>query len=120
MKLSDEIVNSLSINLRKKISNIKDSSVNIEEIRLRVNKPMIINGDLKNYFYSAVLLINTRNGKRNTLAVLVDAKNDELSGLCFVGNQRCFNPKLNNRGIENLFFNYSVHFSSVWTAKNTQ
>ena len=64
MKLSDEIINSLSINLRKKISNIKDSSVNIEEIRLRVNKPMIINGDLKNYFYNDVddcLSLNLKN-----------------------------------------------------------
>ena len=64
MKLSDEIVNSLSINLRKKISNIKDSPVNIEEIRLRVNKPMIINGDLKNYFYDDVddcLSLNLKN-----------------------------------------------------------
>ena len=64
MKLSDEIVNSLSINLRKKISNIKDSSVNIEEIRLRINKPMIINGDLKNYFYDDVddcLSLNLKN-----------------------------------------------------------
>ena len=64
MKLSDEIINSLSINLRKKISNIKDSPVNIEEIRLRVNKPMIINGDLKNYFYNDVddcLSLNLKN-----------------------------------------------------------
>ena len=45
MKLSDEIINSLSINLRKKINNIKNQSINIEEIRLRVNKPLIINGD---------------------------------------------------------------------------
>ena len=51
MKLSDEIINSLSINLRKKINNIKNQSINIEEIRLRVNKPLIINGDSQDYFY---------------------------------------------------------------------
>ena len=45
MKLSDEIINSLSINLRKKIKSIVNDQVNIEEIRLRVNKPLIINGD---------------------------------------------------------------------------
>lgn len=45
MKLSDEIINSLSINLRKKIKSIINDEVNIEEIRLRVNKPLIINGD---------------------------------------------------------------------------
>ena len=52
MKLSDEIINSLSINLRKKIKSIINDEVNIEEIRLRVNKPLIINGDSKDYFYN--------------------------------------------------------------------
>ena len=52
MKLSDEIINSLSINLRKKIKSIVNDQVNIEEIRLRVNKPLIINGDSKDYFYN--------------------------------------------------------------------
>lgn len=52
MKLSDEIINSLSLNLRKKIKNINKNSINIEEIRLRVNKPLIINGDSKDYFYN--------------------------------------------------------------------
>lgn len=52
MKLSDEIINALSINLRKKISKIKDSPVNIEEIRLRTNKPLIINAGAKDYFYN--------------------------------------------------------------------
>ena len=64
MKLSDEIINSLSINLRKKINNIKDSSANIEEIRLRVNKPMIINGDSQDYFYdnrNNCLSLNMKN-----------------------------------------------------------
>ncbi len=54
MKLSDEIINSLSINLRKKINNIKNQSINIEEIRLRVNKPLIINGDSQDYFYNDI------------------------------------------------------------------
>ena len=50
MKLSDEIINSLSLNLREKMKTIKGE--NIEEIRLRVNKPLIINGNLKDYFYN--------------------------------------------------------------------
>lgn len=54
MKLSDEIINSLAINLRKKIKNLKNQSINIEEIRLRVNKPLIINGDSKDYFYNDI------------------------------------------------------------------
>ena len=50
MKLSDEVINSLSLNLREKIKALKRE--NIEEIRLRVNKPLIINGDLIDYFYN--------------------------------------------------------------------
>lgn len=50
MKLSDEIINSLSLNLREKIKTIQGE--NIEEIRLRVNKPLIINGNQKDYFYN--------------------------------------------------------------------
>lgn len=64
MKLPDEIINSLSINLRKKINNIKDNPVNIEEIRLRVNKPMIINGGNQDYFYDDLnncLSLNIKN-----------------------------------------------------------
>ena len=50
MKLSDEIINSLSLNLREKIKTIKEE--NIEEIRLRINKPLIINGNQIDYFYN--------------------------------------------------------------------
>lgn len=50
MKLSDEIINSLSLNLREKIKTIQEE--NIEEIRLRVNKPLIINGNQRDYFYN--------------------------------------------------------------------
>ena len=50
MKLSDEIINSLSLNLREKIRNIKGE--NIEELRLRINKPLIINGNQRDYFYN--------------------------------------------------------------------
>lgn len=50
MKLSDEIINSLSLNLRNKIKTIQGE--NIEEIRLRINKPLIINGNQKDYFYN--------------------------------------------------------------------
>lgn len=50
MKISDEIINSLSLNLRDKIKTIQEE--NIEEIRLRINKPLIINGNQKDYFYN--------------------------------------------------------------------
>ena len=49
MKLSDEIINALSLNLREKIKSVNRE--NIEEIRLRINKPLIINGNLQDYFY---------------------------------------------------------------------
>lgn len=52
MKLPDEIINSLSINLRKKINCLKNVNIDIEEIRLRINKPLIVNGNLKDYFYN--------------------------------------------------------------------
>lgn len=52
MKLPDEIINSLSINLRKKINCLKNVNIDIEEIRLRTNKPLIVNGNLKDYFYN--------------------------------------------------------------------
>ena len=82
MKLSDEIINSLSINLRKKINNIKDSSANIEEIRLRVNKPMIINGDSQDYFY---------DNRNNCLSLNIK------------------NPYINEIGQEDLLDNYKAY-----------
>ncbi|MEF9991088.1 MAG: stage III sporulation protein AA [Romboutsia sp.] len=51
-KISDEIVNSLSINLREKIKQIQKEDINIEEIRLRSQKPLILNANNKDYFYN--------------------------------------------------------------------
>lgn len=51
-KLCDEIINSLSMNLREKIKNISNDNVSIEEIRLRSNKPLIVNANNKDYFYN--------------------------------------------------------------------
>ena len=51
-KLSDEIVNALSINLREKIKDISKCNINIEEIRLRSQKPLILNANNKDYFYN--------------------------------------------------------------------
>lgn len=50
--LSDEIINSLSLNLREKIKNLSNSNLNIEEIRLRAQKPLILNSNNKDYFYN--------------------------------------------------------------------
>ena len=50
--LSYEIINSLSLNLREKIKNLPKNNINIEEIRLRVEKPLILNAKNKDYFYN--------------------------------------------------------------------
>lgn len=51
-KLSDEIINSLSVNLREKIKNVSRNDINIEEIRLRSQKPLILNANNRDYFYN--------------------------------------------------------------------
>ena len=61
-KLSDEILNSVSPSLREKIVNIQDNNINIEEIRLRVQKPLIVNSNSKDYFYNkSIKNLDTRN-----------------------------------------------------------
>ena len=54
-KISEEIINSLSINLREMIKSISRDNVNIEEIRLRSLKPLIVNSNNKDYFYNTKL-----------------------------------------------------------------
>ena len=61
--ISDEIVNSLSLNLREKIKKLPKSNLNIEEIRLRSQEPLILNANNKDYFY---------NEKENDLALNMD------------------------------------------------
>ena len=61
--ISDEIVNSLSLNLREKIKKLPKSNLNIEEIRLRSQKPLILNANNNDYFY---------NEKENDLALNMD------------------------------------------------
>lgn len=54
-KISEEVINSLSINLREIIKSISRDNVNIEEIRLRSLKPLIVNSNNKDYFYNTRL-----------------------------------------------------------------
>ena len=61
--ISDEIINSLSLNLREKIKKLPKSNLNIEEIRLRAQKPLILNANSKDYFY---------NEKDNDLGIKMD------------------------------------------------
>lgn len=51
MKFYDEIINSISPILRKRIKTAFEINENIEEIRLRVNKPLIISQNNKDYFF---------------------------------------------------------------------
>ncbi|MGL5755048.1 MAG: stage III sporulation protein AA [Paraclostridium sp.] len=51
-KLSDEILNSISSSLKEKIMKIQNNNINIEEIRLRIKKPLIINANNTDYFYN--------------------------------------------------------------------
>lgn len=54
-KISEEVINSLSINLREMIKSISRDNINIEEIRLRSLKPLIVNSNNKDYFYNTRL-----------------------------------------------------------------
>lgn len=54
-KLCNEIINSLSMSLKEKIKNIQEDNLNIEEIRLRAQKPLILNADNKDFFYNQKL-----------------------------------------------------------------
>lgn len=54
-KISEEVINSLSINLREMIKSISRDNINIEEIRLRSLKPLIVNLNNKDYFYNTRL-----------------------------------------------------------------
>ena len=61
-KLSEEVINSLSISLREKISNISKENISIEELRLRSLKPLIINANNRDYFYKlSYFLLNIYN-----------------------------------------------------------
>ncbi|MGL6105375.1 stage III sporulation protein AA [Romboutsia sp.] len=53
-KLCSEVVNALSANIKEKIKNIAQDNrnINIEEIRLRNQKPLILNANNKDYFYN--------------------------------------------------------------------
>ena len=51
-KLSDEILNSLSPSLKEKFLNMEYKDLNVEEIRLRAEKPLIVNANNRDYFYN--------------------------------------------------------------------
>ena len=55
-KLSEEILNSIAPSIKEKIIKIQDEKT-IEEIRLRVNKPLILNSNNKDYFLNQSKMI---------------------------------------------------------------
>ena len=71
-KLPDEIVNSLASNIRQKISDVSSQVVNIEEIRLRANKPLVLNSENNDYFYNT----QTKKLDRNMVKPYIVTKED--------------------------------------------
>ncbi|CEP81683.1 stage III sporulation protein AA [Paraclostridium sordellii] len=55
-KLSEEILNSIAPNIKEKIIKVQGEKT-IEEIRLRVNKPLILNSNNKDYFFNQSKMI---------------------------------------------------------------
>ena len=51
MKFYDEIINSISPILRQRVKKIFEINNKIEEIRLRINRPLIVSFNNKDYFY---------------------------------------------------------------------
>ncbi len=51
----EEIIKSLSSNIRPKVEQALINNSKIEEIRLRCEKPLIINAEGKDYFYNTKL-----------------------------------------------------------------
>ena len=73
--------------------------------------------DLEDDLNSAGFLVGACNGKRDALALLINAKDDELTGLCLVSYKGSLDLELNDGGVQNLFFNDSVHFISPFNKK---
>ena len=73
--------------------------------------------DLENDLNGAGFLIGACNGKGDAFAALIHAKDDELTGLCLVSNKGSLDLELNDGGVQNLFFNDSVHFISPFNKK---
>ena len=73
--------------------------------------------DLEDDLNCAGFLVGACNGKRDALALLINAKDDELTGLCLVSNKGSLDLELNDGGVQNLFFNDSVHFISLFNKK---
>ena len=46
------------------------------------------------------LAVETGDGQGNALGIFLRADNDELTGLCLLCDQRCFDPKLGNSGVQ--------------------
>ena len=99
-KLSEEVINSLSISLREKISNISKENISIEELRLRSLKPLIINADNRDYFYNTKLnkldlkmdnpYIVTKDDIEQTFQIYVNFLRNTLDGY------RAIDKKINN------------------------
>ena len=66
--------------------------------------------NLEDDSYCSCLSVIACNGKRNTLAVLVNTENDKMTRLCLFCDKRSVNLHQCNSGVKNFFLNYFVHF----------
>ena len=46
------------------------------------------------------LAVETGDGQGDAFGIFLRADNDELTGLCLLCDQRCFDPKLGNSGVQ--------------------
>ena len=65
--------------------------------------------DLENDLNCSFILVGACNGERDSLAVFVNAKDYELTGLCLFSNKRCLDFHKCYRRIEDFFCYNSVH-----------
>ena len=67
--------------------------------------------DLENDLDSALFLVGTGDGKRNSFTVFTHSQDDKLPRFCLIGNQRCFDLHLCDSGVQRLLTYNSVHRS---------
>ena len=68
--------------------------------------------------YGSFLGIGSGNGKRDSLAVLINAEDDELTGLSLIGYKRSFDLHLCNGRVKVLLVHNLVHtFILLFTSK---
>ena len=71
----NDVINSLSPSLREKVKRVFKENENIEEIRLRVEKPLIFNLNNRDYFFDEKKKVLTENIKNSYIVSKKDIEN---------------------------------------------